>query len=405
MKNRKVWMIAIVAVLAILTAVPYAISREGAAQAQMDESGAVKLLAVNVGKADSLLVLIEEKTYLVDTGTVQSWGALKAAISAMGITKLDGVFLTHTDKDHMGGMDLLSQSDIPVDAWYGSAMYTGIKQEKHPLPLAAARRNTKPVWLKAGDTVTVSDTSAFKVLGPITLDTEIENNNSLVMVLTTPHGNVLLAGDMEFSEEAAILSAGSLPQCEILKVSHHGENDTTSLSFVQRVAPQVALISTNSFEEPDTPHPSVLATLKRTGAQVAVTQNAKGGMLATLLNGKASVEAVEWTNIPEISGGLRIAGVDADQDVVTLKNTGAEAISLAGWYVFSTRGEEIFFFPENASLAPGLVARLGSSQTPGACDWRFNDKNVWHNKKKDVAVLYDPYGRAVDRLDNGMTEE
>jgi len=305
----------------------------------------------------------------------------------------------------MGGMEMLSKSNIPVDAWYGSAMYTGMKPEKHPLPLAAARRNMQPIWLKAGDTVAVSDTSTFKVLGPITLDSEMENNNSLVMVLTTPHGNIFLAGDMEFSEEAAILAAGNVPNCEILKVSHHGENDTTSMSFVQRVAPQVALISTNSFEEPDTPHPSVLATLKRAGTQVAVTQNAKGGILATLLNGKANAEAVEWTNLPEISVSLRLVGVDADQDVVTLKNNGAEAISLGGWYVFSSRGQEIFFFPENASLAPGLAVRLGSSQTPDACDWRFDDKNVWHNKKKDVAVLYDPYGRAVDQMDNGMTEE
>ncbi len=405
MKAKKVWTIAFVALLALAAAVPFALGRDGAAQAQREENGAVRLLAVNVGKADSLLVFIEGKTYLVDTGTVQAWGALHTALKAMDITKLDGVFLTHTDKDHMGGMEMLSLSEIQVDAWYGSAMYTGIKPEKHQLPLAAARRNMQPVWLKAGDTVPVSDTSVFMVLGPITLDTENENNNSLVMVLATPHGNVLLTGDMEFEEEAAILASGSLPRCEVLKVSHHGEDDSTSLSFVQRVMPQVALISTNSFEEPDTPHPSVMATLKRTGAKIAITQNAKGGMLATLAQGKADVAAVEWGNVPGISGSLRLAGLDAQQDVLTIKNTGTEAISLAGWYVFSTRGEEIFFFPDNASLAPGATARLGSTETPGACDWRFDDKNVWHNKKKDEAMLYDPYGRVTDRLDNGLTEE
>ena len=405
MKRIKVWIIAIIAALALAAAVPYALGRSGAAKAQKIDDSVVRLLAVNVGKADSLLVFAEGKTYLIDTGTVQSWGSLKTAIDVMGITKLDGVFLTHTDKDHMGGMEMLSKSNIQVDAWYGSAMYTGIKPEKHPLPLAAQRRSMQPIWLKAGDMVSVSATSSFTVLGPITLDSEVENNNSLVMVLKTPQGNIFLAGDMESGEESAIVAAGGIPRSQILKVSHHGEDDTTSLSFVQHVAPQIALISTNSQEEPDTPHPSVLATLKRAGARIAVTQNAKGGMMVTLLNGNASVEAVEWVNIPEISHGLQLTGVDAEQDAVTLVNAGKEAISLAGWYVFSTRGDEIFFFPDGALLAPGATAKLGSSQTSGACDWRFDDKNVWHNKKKDEAVLYDPYGRVVDRLDNGLTEE
>ncbi len=403
MHGKKVWTIAAIALMALAAAVSFAARREPAAKAEQ-EAG-VRMLAVNVGKADSLLVWTDGKIYLVDTGTVQSWGALRAAFSALQIEKLDGVFLTHTDKDHMGGMAMLAKSDIAVGAWYGSAMYTGVKPEKHPLPPAAAQRDMQPVWLKAGDTVEVSDASAFHVLGPITQDDENENNNSLVMALTTPHGTILLTGDMEFSEESAVLAAGSIPRSEVLKVSHHGEDDSTSPAFLRVVSPKVAVISTNSTEEPDTPHPSVLASLKRAGAQIAVTQNARGGMLVTLENGQPTVEAVEWDNLPGVSDALRLAGIDPEQDALTITNSGKDTVSLKGWYVFSTRGEEIFFFPDNAVLAPGAAVRLGSQATQGACDWRFDDKNVWHNKKKDEAVLYNPYGRAVDRIDNGLTEE
>ncbi len=404
MHKKKVWTIAAIALMVLAAAVPLAVRREPNARAEQGDEG-VKLLAVNVGKADSLLLWTEGKTYLVDTGTAQSWGALWAALDAHMVTRLDGVFLTHTDKDHMGGMDMLARSNIAVDAWYGSAMYTGIKQDMHPLPLAAAQRNMQPVWLKAGDTVAVSETSVFRVLGPRTLDEENENNNSLVMRLETPHGSVLLTGDMELAEESALMATGSFTRSEVLKVSHHGEDDATSSAFVRLVSPQVAVISTKSVEEPDTPSPSVLFYLKRSGAQVAVTQDAKGGMLVTLVNGQAGVEAVEWQNIPALSSGLRLTGLDAEQDALSITNAGAEAVSLSGWYVFSVRGGEIFFFPENAVLAPGATARLGSQNTLGACDWRFEDKNVWHNKKKDEAVLFDPYGRPVARLDNGLTEE
>ncbi len=404
MHVKKVWTIAVIAILALAAAVPLAVRHEPAARAEQEESG-VRLLVINVGKADSLLVWAEGKVYLIDTGTVQSWGALRAALDALHVTKLDGVFLTHTDKDHMGGMERLSKYNIEVDAWYGSAMYTGVKPDKHPLPLAAAQRGKQPIWLKAGDSVAVSDTSSFQVLGPITLDEENENNNSLVMRLETLDGSILLTGDMELAEESALMAAGSFTKSDVLKVSHHGEEDATSASFVKLVSPQVAVISTNSVEEPDTPHPTVLFILKRAGAEVAVTQNAKGGMLVTLKDGKTAVEAVEWKDIPGVSSAIRLTALDAEQDVLTISNAGSETFSLAGWYVFSVRGEETFFFPENATLAPGATARLGSQATQGACDWRFDDKNVWHNKKKDEAVLYDPYGRPVARMDNGLTEE
>lgn len=404
MHFKKVWTFAVIAFLALAAAVPLAIKNEPAARAERELSG-VKLLAVNVGKADSLLLWADGKVYLIDTGAVQSWGALKAALDEFKVTRLDGVFLTHTDKDHMGGLDQLSKSNIAVDAWYGSTMYTGIKQDKHPLLLAAAQRNKQPVWLKAGDAVKVSGTSTFKVLGPITLDEENENNNSLVMRLETPHGSILLTGDMELAEESALMAKGSFTHSEVLKVSHHGDDDATSSSFVRLVSPQVAVISTNSVEEPDTPSSSVLFALNRAGVQTAVTQDAKGGIMVTLKDGKAGVEAVEWKDVPGISSAVRLTGLDAEQDTLTISNAGSDTVSLKGWYVFSARGEEVFFFPENAVLAPGAAARLGSEDTPGACDWRFDDKNVWSNKKKDEAVLYDPYGRPVARLDNGLTEE
>jgi competence protein ComEC len=284
-------------------------------------------------------------------------------------------------------------------------MYTDIKADKHPALLAAAQRGTKPVWLKAGDRVAVSETSAFQVLGPITFDELSENNNSLVMVLVTPHGNMLLAGDMEFAEEKAVMAAKNIPKCAVLKVSHHGEDDSTSPEFARLVSPQVAVISTNSVEEPDTPYPTVIAALGQAGAKIVVTQEAKGGVKVTLRDGNASAELVDFENLPGMNKAVRLAGLDHEEDVLTISNTGRETVSLAGWYVFSVKGEEIFFFPEGAQIAPGASVRLGSEKTDSDCDWRFPDKNVWSDKKKDEAVLYDEYGRVVSRLGNGLTEE
>lgn len=404
MHRKTVWTIAAIIVMLLAAAVPAVMNRDTAAQAEAEKDG-VQLLALNVGKADSLILWVEGKVYLIDTGTIQSWGAVRTALNALNITALDGVFLTHTDKDHAGGMDLLAKSGIQVKAWYGSAMYTGVKQEKHPLLLAAAQSGMRPIWLKAGDAVAVTQDCTFRVLGPVTQDDENENNNSLVMALTTPDGNVMLAGDMEFEEERQLITAGSILPCQVLKVAHHGDNDSTSAAFVGLVSPQVAVISTSTAEENDTPAPKVLSILKQAGAQTAVTELSKGGILVTLKEKTASASPVEWKSVPDLLKTVKLTGMDAGDDVLTLQNTGTEAVSLAGWYVFSTKGEEIFFFPEGASIAPGATARLGSQSTSGNCDWRFDEKNVWHQKRKDEAVLYDAWGREVARLSNGMTEE
>ena len=100
----------------------------------------MSLLAINVRKADCLLLRYADKAYLIDTGSVESWGAVSAALKANGITALDGVILTHTDKDHAGGIYALATSSIAVGTWYASAYFCGVREKNHPAVLAAAMR-------------------------------------------------------------------------------------------------------------------------------------------------------------------------------------------------------------------------------------------------------------------------
>ena len=90
---------------------------------------------------------------------------------------LDAVFLTHTDGDHAGGLWWLSESDIPVGAWYAPAYYTGVKDEKHPAVKAALARGQSVQWLRRGDSVPLGDTGAvLRVLAPDRLFEDKDNN-------------------------------------------------------------------------------------------------------------------------------------------------------------------------------------------------------------------------------------
>ena len=256
--------------------------------------GPVQALFINVGKADAALFLLGDQRFLVDTGTKGSYDQLERVLTAYGVTRLSGVVITHTDKDHVGGLKKLLKSDIAVDRVYAGTLHSEKSLEDHPVYEAAEKYDAPLTWLSAGETVALADGCAFHVLGPLSQDDEEENNNSLVLRLTTPQGDMLLTGDMELQEESELIEAGLISQAAVLKVAHHGNEDATSWQFVLLARPQWAVISTSSVEKPEPPSSKVLSRLKDVKANVAVTQDAEVGILVTLEDGQAAAEAVGW---------------------------------------------------------------------------------------------------------------
>lgn len=258
------------------------------AKAEADSKAAMQVQAMflNVGKADAALFTVAGKHYLVDTGTADAVDAILCALTYYGVTHLDGVLVTHMDKDHVGGLKKLLKSDLIVDQLY-APFFSTLALENHPVAKQAQKTGIPLTWLHAGDAVEIAADARWQVLGPMIRDSDNENNNSLVLRLITPQGDMLLAGDMEVPEEQTLLQAGVIQQAPVLKVGHHGEDDASSEAFIYTGKPQLAVISTNSDEEPDTPSPDVIARLWNIGAEVFVTQKASCCILVTLENGNA----------------------------------------------------------------------------------------------------------------------
>lgn len=372
----------------------------GCAQAEQQSVQSVEMLVINVGKADALLISLGKQRYLIDTGTAESWGKLQYVLENQGVERLDGVFLTHTDKDHGGGMVALAKSDIEVEHWYAAQIFHEKKQKNHQAVRAARARGQQVEWLKAGDKIQAGE-SWFTVLGPLSKNTENENNNSLVMRLDTPEGAMLLTGDMEFAEEAELLASGANLSAAVLKVAHHGEDDATSDKLVAAVSPQIAVISTNTLQEPDTPAASVLAVLEAANVQVFQTQDADLGVRVILKEGAAQAQLEQDAQQQPVTEDIQLVELDAKQDYLVIENAGEEEKSLAGWYLFSEKGNELFVFPEGASVAPDQQILVGSLSYDGEADYRWPEENVFHNKKKDDVLLYDALGRLVSAIANG----
>ena len=250
------------------------------------ESGpALSLLAINVRKADALLLRSGQSAYLIDTGSEESAPALLIALREEGVSRLDGVILTHTHKDHVGGLEALLASDITIDGIYASGFYNKKKESKHPAVKAVKGTDLKVTFLFAGDTLPL-DGGSLTVIGPLEKDDDTENNNSLVLLAEGGGGKILLTGDMEFPEEKSLLKAGVIPAADVLKIANHGERDATSYELVSTVSPSLAVISTNSDDEPDTPSPLVLQVLAACNVDVLLTEKTERGVEVIIQNGE-----------------------------------------------------------------------------------------------------------------------
>ncbi len=259
----------------------------------MDTDG-TSVLFVNVGKADAAILFLGERCYLIDTGSSDSYELLARALETCDVKKLDGIIISHTDKDHVGGLKKLLKSGMNVDMLYAGSIHDENSDEDNKVYKSSEKYGVPLTWLSAGDTLDLGKGYSANVLGPLSRDAENENNNSLVIALDTPDGSFLFTGDMELEEESELMNSGLIGKADVLKVSHHGDDDTTSRSFVQAVSPQWSVISTDSGEEPDTPDSKILARLWEVKSGVAVTEDATLGILITLKDGNAEAQSLQY---------------------------------------------------------------------------------------------------------------
>ena len=254
------------------------------------ESKELSLLSINVRKADAHLLRCGQSVYLIDTGENKYFETLYRVLKENAVGRIDGVILTHSHSDHTGGLKKLMDSDITVDHVYTTA-YWAPKKDGQKNPVLKALKNTgiEPVYLKSGDTLPL-DGGDITVIGPLAeqTDPDNENCNSLVLRVTGGGGSMLLTGDMEFPEEESLLGAGLIEHSDVIKIGNHGEGDATSEALIDAVSPSLAVISTNTEDEPDTPDPRVMRLLNNRGITVVQTQESEKGILVTIRDGEIS---------------------------------------------------------------------------------------------------------------------
>jgi competence protein ComEC len=237
----------------------------------------VTLTFLDVGQGDSILIEFPSgQRMLIDGGGVAAGRFLDLrdeSTFSIGenvvspylfwrrIRRLDTVVLTHAHHDHMDGLFSVIENFEVGEFWLGRNPMTPRYREL----IERIQEKQIPIrWVSAGQTI-----GPFTVLYPPANwvpKKNDQNNDSVVLLLSTSNGTALLTGDIE--RRIAVPD-----QVDVLKVPHHGSKGVRT-----RVPSKVRVISVGANNPFGHPHESALPALRtdRLGA-ITVTLAGKPG--------------------------------------------------------------------------------------------------------------------------------
>ena len=251
---------------------------------------------LDIGQGDCFVVNDgNNDIYISDCGstTVQNVGKTRLLpfLKSKGWGKVDTIFISHMDKDHVNGVnDLLKCAEITIGRIIISASYKSDKlncEELEELKELAKMRDIKLFYMKKGDEIVGKDIS-FRCIYPTgEEDIKDQNEASIVMRMDYKGLSMLFTGDIAGSTEEKIIEGSDEDtlDCDILKVCHHGSKNSSTDDFLKKVSPKLYLISCGLMNRYGHPHRDALSRMTEEGGRILRTDH-MGGTQIKLADGK-----------------------------------------------------------------------------------------------------------------------
>ncbi len=247
---------------------------------------AFQITFLDVGQGNASLIQTQGFTYYVDLGTEGSGASSVARSMALPV---DGVFLTHPHADHCGGFAELAQN-MPVKTLYLPECWdrTPDTEEQRSIVEKAISRGTQIKHLSAGDVIRLSETATATVLHPQKgFNPPDANSSSLVLLIDSGRGKMLLTGDLPGSLDTALSGADA----DVLLVPHHGGAGSTTDGLLSAVSPRLSVLSVgyNSYGHPKS---QVMSRLSKAGSALMRTDQCGAVIVKPGVDGE--LQAAAW---------------------------------------------------------------------------------------------------------------
>lgn len=239
---------------------------------------------IDVGQADSALIMTTDGCMLVDAGTTSSEPELYSYLSELGVECLEYLVLTHPHDDHVGGADMVIkkfdvQNVVMLDNYAGDVM-------TEELVSLIDEYGVNVIIPESGYTFYLGD-CRNTVLAPNKPCDEYDETNSTSIVLKCEFGesSIILTGDAEEDSELEMIEKyGDLLDCDILKLGHHGSKTSSSFEFLRITSPEYAIACCG--EDNTYGHPAAIVQYRLDVLEIELLRTDKCGSIVFVLDGQ-----------------------------------------------------------------------------------------------------------------------
>lgn len=222
-----------------------------------------RMTVLDVGQGQAILLQSEGKTYIVDCGGDYDEDAADITAETLlsqGIRCVDGIILTHFDRDHSGGIaHLLTRIDTELILVPYAMDENGVADTLRDISEVAVVSVAEDLNIAYGDT-------ELTIFAPESYNSG--NESGLCVLFRKGNCDILITGDRGEAGENLLLKYHDLPQVDVLVVGHHGSKYSTSEALLEAVQPSCALISVGEDNSYGHPAQLILDRLEEYGCTV-----------------------------------------------------------------------------------------------------------------------------------------
>lgn len=232
---------------------------------QYKNNGYLKVVFLDVGQGDAIYIEAPNgRQMLIDGGPDAKLLSSLSKVMPFADRSIDMIVATHPDSDHIGGFPLLLDNykvtSILENGAKGDSKISTSLEEK------ILKKKINKIIAKRGMHIILDDKRNiyFDILFPDRDITNFESNDaSIVGKLVYGENSFMLTGDaslytenlIEWNENSKTLDA------DVLKLGHHGSRTSSSILWLKKVSPEIAIISVDKGNKYGHPHKELLDRL------------------------------------------------------------------------------------------------------------------------------------------------
>ena len=232
-----------------------------------------EITMLDVGQGENIFLRdVTGKTILIDVGgkeestkKIEAWQEkvttsnaqrnLIPYLKSRGVDKIDQLVLTNTDKEHVGDLLEVTKAFHVGEILVSKGILT---QKEFVAELEASQNKVRSV--AAGENFPIFG-SYLEVLSPRKIG-DGNRDDSLVLYGKLLDKYFLFTGNLEEKGEKDLLKQYPDLEVDVLKAGQHGAKTSSNPAFLEKIKPQITLISVGKSNRTKLPHQETLTRLE-----------------------------------------------------------------------------------------------------------------------------------------------